>query len=348
MFKNLQIEGYRCFESLRVEGLKRVNLFVGANNAGKTSLLEAVEVLATGNPSALQQAANRRNEVVFVQTPGLIGPQIQPVANTRYAFRGRNPDLGSQFRIAGESDAGALVVEATMRELDPAERTAFNASRGLQWASTSGLNALVPIGANLPALVLGAFDSLRAQGPFFGLRTGTIDPLQLASAWSMAATRVDDEQLVLQCARAVEPTIESVANLGVNASMLYVSLKDVNERVPLGNLGEGVTRMFTMGCGMVLAKHGVMIVDEIDTGLHVGVMEKMWTLVFETAQKLDVQVFATTHSQDCLRGLANVLEHHADFKEQVTLHRLDKGRAKTIRDDGDEIILALDGGIEVR
>ena len=61
MLTSLKLTGYRRFESYRLDGLTRVNLLVGRNNCGKTSILEAVDlVVAQGDPSVLRNAATRR------------------------------------------------------------------------------------------------------------------------------------------------------------------------------------------------------------------------------------------------------------------------------------------------
>ncbi|MGD0837486.1 MAG: AAA family ATPase [Polyangia bacterium] len=170
----------------------------------------------------------------------------------------------------------------------------------------------------------------------------------LTALWSKAVMRRDDEQRVLEAVQVVEPDIESIAMLGAQVPRLYATLKGVSERVPIGNLGEGVARLLALVCLLVDAKRGILLVDEIDTGLHVRVMEKLWRQVFDVARKFDVQVFATTHSEDCLHGLARTLEQEPAYKEDAALHRIDKGREETVVNDGDGIIGALDAGIEVR
>ena len=58
-----------------------------------------------------------------------------------------------------------------------------------------------------------------------------------------------------------------------------------------------------MAIALISAKGGVLLIDEIDTGLHYTVMADMWKLIAQTAAELDVQVFATTHSSDCVTAL---------------------------------------------
>ena len=77
-------------------------------------------------------------------------------------------------------------------------------------------------------------------------------------------------------------------------------------------------------------------------------MRKMWELVFTAARKFDLQLFATTHSDDCLRGLAAALVEHPEFHPMVALHRLDLGSPTTTHYDAEEIIRSADANLEVR
>ena len=77
-------------------------------------------------------------------------------------------------------------------------------------------------------------------------------------------------------------------------------------------------------------------------------LEAMWTMVLETTANLDVQLFATTHSDDCLRGLAAALASHPEHHGAIALHRLDRAREETVHYDAAQIIQSAEAGIEVR
>ena len=63
MYSSIRIDGYRGLGSFRMERLGRVNLLVGTNNSGKTSILECIELLrSAGNPHVLSAIAARRGE----------------------------------------------------------------------------------------------------------------------------------------------------------------------------------------------------------------------------------------------------------------------------------------------
>jgi AAA15 family ATPase/GTPase len=88
-----------------------------------------------------------------------------------------------------------------------------------------------------------------------------------------------------------------------------------------------------------------LLVDEIDTGLHHSAMVDMWRMVTETAKTLDVQVFATTHSRDCVDALAAVC---TDNGTDISLQRIEAGKDRSISYSEGEIIAAAKYGIETR
>jgi len=67
--------------------------------------------------------------------------------------------------------------------------------------------------------------------------------------------------------------------------------------VPLTVSGEGMVRMFSIILELISSRNGVLLIDEIDNGLHYTVMPKLWKLLGALVEKHDVQIFATTHNQ---------------------------------------------------
>jgi AAA15 family ATPase/GTPase len=84
------------------------------------------------------------------------------------------------------------------------------------------------------------------------------------------------------------------------------------ERIPLKSLGDGVTRVFHIILSLVNAKGGVLLIDEFENGLHWAVQQSVWDIVFQLAETLDVQVFCTTHSRDCINGFGSVWKKYPE------------------------------------
>jgi len=83
-----------------------------------------------------------------------------------------------------------------------------------------------------------------------------------------------------------------------------VKLSDSPHPVPLNSLGDGMLQVLQLVLKVFPAKGGFLLIDEFENGLHFSVQEKVWALLFEMAQKLDIQIFATTHSWDCIESFA--------------------------------------------
>ena len=92
----------------------------------------------------------------------------------------------------------------------------------------------------------------------------------------------------------------------------------------------------------------MLLVDEIDTGLHYSVMGDMWRLVVETALRSDVQVFASTHSLDCLKGLAWLCTTFPRLGREVTVQKIDPQLLESVALDADQIVMAVEHGLEMR
>lgn len=107
-------------------------------------------------------------------------------------------------------------------------------------------------------------------------------------------------------------------------------------------------RLLALRLAFVGTADGFLLVDEIDTGLHWTVMEDMWRFVVEVARRNRVQVFATTHSYDCIRGLGALIRSRPDLADQVCIQKVDTSLDTAVCLRGDQIKVAVEQDIEVR
>ena len=165
----------------------------------------------------------------------------------------------------------------------------------------------------------------------------------------------EKEDHVTQALQIIDPGIERIASVGVERgtifrqapSGVFLKLNGVPDRIPIGSAGDGMWRMLGLALALANAQGGVLLVDEIDTGLHYSVMGDMWRMVNERAAALDVQVFATTHSRDCYQSLATIVDPQST-SSQVTIQRIEPGRGQAVGFSDDDIVIAAERGLEVR
>lgn len=364
MLTALNIAGFRSFKALRVNGLARVNLFVGANNAGKTSLLEAIEILAIGRPWGLFRSPARRGEEAARWSGDERfggGPPDLDLSHLFYghALRGgvfTIESIGGTRRFvecacfAIVLDADAAVGQPKLPSLDTA-----GSSMAISFKSDSVSSPVILAlsqGDGLSWEVRRRY-SVSAQediSPVNFVRPDEPSSLHLTAMWDRVVLTPEEEQVV-EALKIIEPRIERIAFVGEerrSTRRILLKLSDSEHRLPLGSVGDGLKRLLGLSLNLLPAKKGVLLVDEIDTGLHFSVMADMWKMIIETAIRLDVQVFATTHSLDCVHALAWVREKLPEQQFQVMLHRVERGLDRTVSYTLEEVATAAKNHIEVR
>jgi hypothetical protein len=340
MIRTLTATGFRCFREIRVEPLTRVNLFVGGNNAGKTSLLEAVELLAVGGVEGLARSAVRRSEQLPTR-PDALEKFKDHLVDPSHLFFGHDLQLGTAFTIRGDGETERGVtctIEEASSEETLIQTLAFESlpkrQRARQRLTVSPLGGVLPPPRHWPE------PSPRVNF----LPAECINLADLSQLWEPLVL-TSEEEAVNEALRVIEPRVDRLA---FRASSPVVKLKDLEVVLPLGSLGGGMRHLLALVLNLLSAREGFLLVDEIDTGLHYSVMVDMWRLLIESAKRLDVQVFATTHSLDCVRALARLRRESPEIASVVTVHRVEKDAPKTVVYDADEIVVAADSHIEVR
>lgn len=374
MITSIQIEGYRGLERFEMGDLGRLNLLVGTNNSGKTSVLEAIYLLfAAGNPAALWQLLWRRGErlppVLFAS--GDRPPRRSPIElDISHLFSGHEAQPGSKIRISGQNQSAHRVLEYSIREVSPddqAEIFSADEEGGLTSRLVLDINGMPkPLlssvllssagGLSTEALDTSVRRSRQRGGeasPAYFVTAESLSGEELTANWSKIAL-TPQENLVLQALQFLDPDIERIAAQATSGAYssqsrggFIVKLRGQEQPVPIGSMGDGMWRMLAMAIAITQCEGGVLLVDEIDTGLHYSVMAQMWSLIYSAASALNVQVFATTHSYDCIYSLAQVCSD-SNIQRSVSVQRVEAGKGRSVPYDEREITTATSRDIEVR
>ena len=340
MIENLTVENYRSFQNYSMNNLKRVNLLTGLNNSGKTSLLEAVEILAScGDKHCLIDISVRRREALSTgsnDTP-VIGVSTHLFLNRdiRSLILIRSNDWTLSIQFKGGILSGSLD--------DPFLRI----TRGSKDTSSSN---------NIPVDFEGGITSpiSHARRPGFcrvemlGIGDTSIGD-KVAEQWDDILI-ANEEQNVVDALKIMDDRIDSVAYLTSNGNRgkMYIGMRGNQQRTPVGSHGEGLRRLLSLATLICSIRGGILLVDEIDTGLHYSVLADMWKLVIGTAIKNDIQVFATTHSLDCLRGLHEACQANPEFASEISVQTINRNLSHSIDMDAEGLATSLTVGIEVR
>ena len=357
MLKSLKIENFRGFPSFEMQNLGRLNLIVGTNNSGKTSILEAIQLLIAlpTNHAILAEISISRSEYVNVNSDSHL--------SIRHFFYNHKIEENDEITITGvdhigkseqtilkgqkNRDGSPELFVLHLADADPENRVTDTSL----WLPISQ-DGIVIIDALRKANWEKSFSSLPPKSQF--VNSSSMTSKQMIELFDQIVI-TPEEELVIESLQIIEPNIKRIA---IFSSEKYryegtrngfvVQLTDQKQRVPIGSMGDGVWRMLGLALAIVNAKDGVLLVDEIDTGLHFTAMSDMWKMLWETAKRLNVQIFATTHSKDCWTSLEDIANQEHPSEDGITIHRIEKGKTKSIVFTERQITIAAENDIEVR
>jgi hypothetical protein len=360
MIEKLRIENFRCFKSVSIEKLRRVNIIVGKNASGKTVLLESIKLGLDGLPDKLPWLNQLRNMPMFL-----------PQNPTQEQFQSPLVDLFHLFESQGEI---VISIEDSQHRIskvrvhfDPSKATTIQPQVGFQ------LPQMVPSAPTTTIIPL-AFDrsdfqgrkdtllvTLNPQGLLFfqpgkpmGIVSGLISILYFGGPGENATilSQLDIEKRseeVKQAIRRHFPFISDVTSETPAPGMgiVYADLPSLPRKIPLSLLSGGISRLFTMILCIIQYKGGAVLVDEIENGIYFEQYPMVWKTLVDLANHYDTQLFITTHSLECLRGsLDTIKANEGDF----LLLRIEKedGSSKITPIEAKFIEAAIEQGFDVR
>lgn len=382
MLKSLTIKNFRSLADFEVAKLGRVNLIVGKNNSGKSSVLEALRIYAgNAHQELLEKIAQAHDEKHFLDKDAKEGIEVSlPYADL---FTGRQFPTDGRPIVIGELDnEEALKIyhvytvekdyiatdeegnketikrKVSISNLELTEHSQV-LGEGLSIRKNGGTG--VKIDFNVIDPDFRRFTTLAIPpSPCSFIPTQLIPMNELASNWDNIAL-TEAEETVKDAMKIILPEFESL--IFVNDSpydeskpirrIAKVKVKGLKRPIPLNSLGDGMLRIMQFVLKIFPAKGGFFLIDEFENGLHYSVQEKVWALLFEMAEKLDIQVFATTHSWDCIESFSKVAIDRRDidgvlFRVGKSVRDSDRGRVIATVFDEEALYSITQSDVEVR
>ncbi len=368
MLTHVEISNYRGFRSFKMDGLAQVNLFVGKNNSGKTAVLEALQFLTSGGEMlTLAQAAERRGEVIFSRQDRAVRFEVSHFfhghllsVDSTFSIKGDNGYLPVTVKIVAISEGGSGKPKGDQPQPRTAPGFAIKIERSGEQARLARLGRDGGVSLEDAPYLFDPYNQrvVLQRGEQSSARFISVDSLDgatLGTMWDEVVLSKKESE-VSEALKVLEPSLESIqmltgmlphAQVGSRTGAV-VGLIGQRGRVPLGSMGDGMRRMLALSTSLVCAKAGSLFVDEIDTGLHYSVMADMWKLVIAKAVSSNVQVFATTHSWDCIEGLSLLCEREPGFVDSVAIHKIDRGLPHSVAFNGKSLVRMKKADIDPR
>ena len=371
MLTELTVTNFRNLRAISLERLGRITLIAGKNGVGKTALLEALWLLSGPD---LPELSTRLN--AFRGLP-ITGPDtifrdlfcdfdtlqdIKISAHGDWGYPTRELEISLQDRKqlqATRSDnlEKASVERSTRPQAEGEFEIVFKYRHddGKEYTSRAWWYQEMPTPVGLGPIEV-AGEGVRQERQMVTDRAISVfmaslhrDDLQtIASRFGELQLKGEDAE-ILRLLRPLEPRLKGLIPITIrNTTVIHANIEGSNRPIPIQLLGEGLNRMFGFALAMDTVKGGLLLIDEIENGLHHTVLAEAFATLLEMARIFDVQVFATTHSDECIRAAHKALKEAG--QHEAAFYRLQRinGEIKAVGFDHEMLETAIFHRMEVR
>ncbi len=324
LLKDLTIENFKGFDKVELKDFSKINLILGRNNSGKTSILEAIFLLTGMSNPSLPDNINRFRGIRTIDA-----------GNLKYLFHktsfAKNPTFHSILEDSSERTLVLSPIFNGSTETEKETNDAISSSVTTSFSPISGLDLhfntkkrqaqKLPFKASINYTPQGLNQTLNSK------YIETINATFVASdsndssviAGYAELVKKKKESLVLTALQAVDSKIESIQAL---PDGIYLGLKDVDDLVISNIAGDGIRRFLRIITAIANPTRSIILIDEIENGLHYSAYEQLWKSILELSKTLGSQLFITSHNIETLKCLEKILKNtkYEDFQELVKVY----------------------------
>lgn len=333
-FKNLEIKNFRGIGHLEINDLSRVNVFVGQNNSGKSSILEAIHLLAGMSNPDMPQNLNRirtRNYYSNFKDIFYLFHNMDVKSSPELFAKQMDEDERMlQLKMTYVFDEQELALQTSpMNGMPPVSETKtflntlemnFETHVKNSVNKYQGSLTIKPDGVVLKKKIAEGY--LEKMETVF--LTADLWGINLAGALSELFKR-KKKDLILKRLTHFDTRI---TDIDILQDDVYIDFEDMQEKLPLRMTGDGMRRYLNIVAASANPLNNIILIDEIDNGLHYSAYKKLWEAIFALATTTNKQVFVTTHSKETLQSMNEMLEEYPEYQQEMRLYTLAKTPTK--------------------
>ena len=382
MITKLDIENFKDFRALSLRDLKQVTLISGKNNIGKTSILEAILLLFNYKVSSLLVPilGNRLVNGFPVNVPfdhAVTGIFNDYDVKKRIAIKSNNDEIiiklvhDAKLLVQQNSNPPNINNILTAPVITDGLKIEYKQSGNQYYSGTSLKNTIqenfylphVQSGVVHPVklppvIVINEFGELLKADDFINnsIQINTASSKQQALVREFNNIRTNHRKLIKEYLipglKLLNPAIEDIElgnePLNNQESRIELILEGGNRPIPLSSLGHGAKRLFNIIIGTISAKDGILLIDEIENGIHYSIISEMWDLIFKLAKANNCQIIAVTHSWEFASYVTSQPEENQKLFSFVNIARLKNGDLSSATYNFEQFAYAIESNSELR
>ncbi len=344
MIESVEISNLRGIRHGKIDGLSKVNLFFGKNNCGKSTLLEGLFLVCGQSNPLLPASINAmrtytrlmENDIHYFFYKMDVSQEIQILTT---GSQDRHLIISS-FQEASQSDSINFSTELSKHY---GLRMKYRTKEG-EYSSeirydVSGTNQVT--------------QKTREDNRYVEkLKCIYLSPRYDSNASMEGLQNIylnKDEAFLSDALKIIEPRAKNPVFMD---KVMYVD-SGLPQRIPINLMGDGIRKIVSFLTSLYACRGGVLLIDELSNGFHYSVMKPMWELVIRAALKNDVQIFATTHDEDSIRGFQQAAFSVKDtisneIASGFKLQRINDDELKSYRFTPAQLSHAIEQNTEIR
>ena len=337
---------YRGINGLSLPKLSHANLITGANGVGKTALIEAIWLFMGRHNTQLLWNAN-----VQRSTNPIVNP-ISDLSDKPLKLCGTEGEERHEWKATFEEieEITWATVAITDARYKLEQRPVVGRLR--TWIDNKELDGTLPARHNTPKGLVerGFSDSVTPR--ITCIIEGTRWQLEISGEYLKLYSDMVREGRKEDLANAVNLILPNVKDVQIltdeNGESYLSAITDNGDQRRLENLGGGIVRLLKLYLNFFAARNGLVLIDEIENGLHYSVLRNLWGRARDWMHEWNVQFIATTHSAECIDA---AMEAFADEPNDLSIHNLfenESGNIKAATFTGEALEGARNLNLEVR
>lgn len=326
---NIDVISYRKLSNLKIDNIGQFNLIVGDNNVGKTSLLEAilftVYSFASNKERVLLQMFEtfsfRNNEFNHYNED-----KINRFLFDNFHYFSSNNEIKIEYTISNENNIFSLKKfdpDKDFNQLSEKAKNIIEYDGSLKQNSfVFDFNGFLDVGkVNSSYYFMDYFPFIAHNANYGKDITDFFSDIQ------------KNEEIYNKFVKSIEYFIPKVKKIAIDANDGIIIFEgDDKIAKPLFNYGSGAIQFFRILSEIHVYEDRFLLIDEIDTGIHYSRFKDYWKVILQTAQSLNVQIFATTHSEECIYYFRKALEELETENQKNKQRFSDNARLISLRE----------------
>lgn len=327
--KTIEISNFRGIDHLKIDDFSRVNVFLGQNNSGKTTMLEAIAMLMSMSNPDVPQSIN----AVRARKP------FSNFIDIQYFFNNLNVSTPPEVKAElsdGSSRHLTLALSYVFDELADPTNEPQQQLGAVKYVNTLEMNFEIAKGTTrhnykswLRVNPKGLVVNRKVADGYLENKRAWLTPSDLMTS-NLANDLTDlfkrnQKDTILTLLKLFDNRINSIEIL---TDDIYVGFEGMSQMLSVSMMGDGLRRYLSIVASAANPYIDILLVDEIDNGLHYSVYKKLWQALFALAKATNKQIFVTTHSKETLDHLNKMLEDNAEYQQELRIFTLEKTRLK--------------------